>query len=535
MTNPKALPPTVITCPNIGKQFHVKHRLGSGGFADVYLVQSANSGQKYACKFINKATQSSKKQIEKILTEIKIHKLCGSNDILSNKHVVEFGRYWEDKQFVYILMKFCVNGSLQGWLQKRKVISEPESRYIIRQVVQAVRYLHDKFSIIHRDLKLGNILFDEKLNIKVCDFGLAGEVIGDSKKYTMCGTPNYIAPEIACQIGSHQINEGYSYGVDVWSVGVIAYTLLYGVPPFQTRNIAKTCDRIRKSQFGFPRQPKVSEPAKDLIKRILTRESERRLDTKEVSKHDFLRNMRVPKNLPLVCLERQPTESELFPYNDGEFELEITKKFNDTCVNVVKFVDYSAKYGIGYVLSNGMTGATFNDNTSLILPIQKDFVYFFDASGSCEAYDFRKMANQQIGDKSLKKRYSVFMSIANVIWKDLTLDNKVIKLPAVSSEKDVVYVRKWKRTDHAMIFKLNSQVIQTLFKDDTVIAINANTSMVIFIQKKRNIFKQYRSKNQFKLELDEEMHSYITHVKEAVLHDKENEVNHRIPRVPVGV
>ena|SRR5579859_4132334 len=103
-------------------------------------------------------------------------------------------------------------------LRKRKRLTEPEVRFFILQILGATKYMHDK-RVIHRDLKLGNLFLDSKMNVKLGDFGLAALLVDDNeRKRTICGTPNYIAPEVLCDNGV-----GHSYEVDLWSIGVIMY------------------------------------------------------------------------------------------------------------------------------------------------------------------------------------------------------------------------------------------------------------------------------------------------------------------------
>lgn len=128
--------------------------------------------------------------------------------------------------------------------KRRKTITEYECRYYMHQILLGVKYLHDNH-IIHRDLKLGNLFLDDDLHIKIGDFGLAAriEFEGERKK-TLCGTPNYIAPEILGKIG-------HSYEVDVWSIGCVMYTLLVGQPPFETNNIKVTYSKIQSGDYRY--------------------------------------------------------------------------------------------------------------------------------------------------------------------------------------------------------------------------------------------------------------------------------------------
>lgn len=126
--------------------------------------------------------------------------------------------------------------------KRRNALSEPETRYYMKQILNGVQYLHER-RIIHRDLKLGNLFLDDDLHVKIGDFGLAAKIEyeGERKK-TLCGTPNYIAPEILNR-------KGHSFEVDIWSVGCIMYTLLIGKPPFETNVLKDTYERIRKCDY----------------------------------------------------------------------------------------------------------------------------------------------------------------------------------------------------------------------------------------------------------------------------------------------
>ena len=150
--------------------------------------------------------------------------------------LVKLYSYFEDANFVYIILEICRKGSLMELHKRRKAITEPEARYFLEHILKGCDYLHDN-KIIHRDLKLGNIFLNDNMEVKIGDFGLATEVGHDGeRKKTLCGTPNYIAPEV---LGK----EGHSYEVDVWSLGCILYTLLAGKPPFESQTLNDTYSR----------------------------------------------------------------------------------------------------------------------------------------------------------------------------------------------------------------------------------------------------------------------------------------------------
>lgn len=126
--------------------------------------------------------------------------------------------------------------------KRRRILTEPETRFFMKQITHGVSYLHNN-KIIHRDLKLGNLLLDDNLVVKIGDFGLAAQIEYDGeRKKTLCGTPNYIAPEIL-------MKKGHSFEVDVWSIGCIMYTLLVGKPPFETNTLKDTYAKIKKCDY----------------------------------------------------------------------------------------------------------------------------------------------------------------------------------------------------------------------------------------------------------------------------------------------
>jgi polo-like kinase 1 len=160
------------------------------------------------------------------------------------------------------------------------------------QIISALKYLH-QHRVIHRDLKLGNLFINDKMEVKVGDFGLAAKIDFDGeRKRTICGTPNYIAPEVL------EGKTGHSYEVDVWSLGVIIYTLIIGKPPFETTDVKTTYDRIKKNSYSFPDHVAISDAARELITRILSKDPSRRPVLDEILNHDFLSQGSIPKTLP---------------------------------------------------------------------------------------------------------------------------------------------------------------------------------------------------------------------------------------------
>lgn len=192
---------------------------GKGGFAKCYEIMDVVTGEVYAGKIVSKKLMMKHNQKEKMTQEITIHKS------LNHRNIVGFHSFFDDPLNIYIVLELCKKRSMMELHKRRKVITDYECRYYIHQVLTGVKYLHDRH-IIHRDLKLGNLFLNDDLHVKIGDFGLATKIeFEGERKKTLCGTPNYIAPEILNK-------KGHSYEVDVWSIGCVMFTLLVGQPPF---------------------------------------------------------------------------------------------------------------------------------------------------------------------------------------------------------------------------------------------------------------------------------------------------------------
>ncbi|KAK2665214.1 hypothetical protein Ddye_003788 [Dipteronia dyeriana] len=152
-----------------------------------------------------------------------------------------------------------------------------ELKYIV-SLTNALAYCHEKH-VIHRDIKPENVLLDHEGRLKIADFGWS--VQSRSKRHTMCGTLDYLAPEMV-------ENKAHDYAVDNWTLGVLCYEFLYGVPPFETETQSDTFKRIMRVDLSFPSTPPVSEEAKNLILRLLVRDSAQRLSLQKILEHPWI-------------------------------------------------------------------------------------------------------------------------------------------------------------------------------------------------------------------------------------------------------
>ncbi|TFY51546.1 hypothetical protein EVJ58_g10508, partial [Rhodofomes roseus] len=298
-------PPRLITDKSRTIQFVRVGMLGEGacaapgGFARVYEVQDSRGGR-VACKVVTKSSLKTKKAKTKLYAEIKIHRS------LDHPNIVNFQECFEDDDNVYMTLELCHNGSLMDMLRRRRRFTEPESRFFMVQLIGACQYMHTH-QVIHRDLKLGNIFLDRNMNVKVGDFGLAAliENPGERKK-TICGTPNYIAPEVLFDTAN-----GHSFEVDTWSIGVILYTLVVGRPPFQTKDVKAIYKRIRDNEYDFPEDRAVSPQVRELVQLILTPDPQQRPTLHEIVDHAWFTSGIVPGYIPATAHDGIPSFSHI--------------------------------------------------------------------------------------------------------------------------------------------------------------------------------------------------------------------------------
>ena len=534
--------------------------LGRGGFARCYEFICQDNNKVFAAKVINKQNLTTERQKQKLRTEIKIHKSLHHNQIVAFEH------NFEDSENVYILLEICKNQTLNELLRRRKTLTEIEVQCYIIQLVKGLQYLHSH-KIIHRDLKLGNLFLTDKMELKIGDFGLATKLDYDGeKKKTVCGTPNYIAPEVI------DGGEGHSYEVDIWAIGIIIYTLIIGKPPFETNDIKQTYKYIRGVNFQIPENAKISYPAAKLIKRILVRHPKDRPSFEEILMDDFFnQGAAIPKLLPSASLATPPSldyikrflpnadedgichlhekerieeenkrkqnnndksKNENNAQNDvnstkeasnnneknenqneneeKEKEKEKEKKLKGAEIFVTKWVDYSSKYGLGYLLNNGCIGVYFNDCSKIIInPITNNICYAErELENKKNEKDMLYSFNLKSAPKELQKKLLIFENFKKYFEEEIKSDKekelkekeekeekeqqfkmcktskkkvkKLVKTKTIPKqetpkEEDNVFVRKWMKTKQAIFFRLSNKTIQVGFKDHTEVILFNNT------------------------------------------------------------
>ena len=493
--------------------------MGKGGFAKCYEFINQETDHSSAAKIIPKKSLIKSRAKQKLISEIKIHKS------LHHPNIVAFEHYFEDSENVYLLIEICHNQTLNELLKRRKKLTELEVQCYAVQIIKALKYLHNH-RVIHRDLKLGNLFISEKMEIKVGDFGLATKLEFDGeRKRTVCGTPNYIAPEIL------EGKSGHSYEVDIWSLGVIMYTLIIGKPPFETNNVKETYKRIKVGNYSFPENAVISEPLKDLIQSILVLDPYKRPKLEDILNHDFFNiGLNIPKTMQqstLACppslnyirqyipntgpngivtnyVRKKKTISESHandldlgnnhdgnrPYTSNGMQ-ETKKGLNNQIgsnnladVSVKKWIDYSSKYGLGYILSDGIIGVYFNDSTKIIYkPNGANFIYI-----ERNATEKTEIITPHVFSEEFPKDLNKKVILLQHFKAYLLEENKNSPIERKESEnideKHYVYVKKWMKTKHAILFRLSNKIVQVSFLDQTEIILNSETKVVTYMDKK---------------------------------------------------
>ncbi|XP_041463144.1 serine/threonine-protein kinase PLK4-like isoform X2 [Lytechinus variegatus] len=234
--------------------------------------------------------------VTRVKNEVEIH--CQ----LKHPSILELYSYFEDLNYVYLVLELAQNGELLRYLKKNaRVFSEEEARQFLEEIVIGLLYLHSH-GILHRDLTLANILLTRDMHCKIADFGLATQLkLPEEQHYTMCGTPNYISPEIATR-GPHGLQS------DVWSLGCMLYTFLTGKPPFDTEAVKKTLNKVMLAEYIMPTH--ISMEAQDLISKMLRKDPTERISLSSVLDHPFMDKTRFDgsKNKPI---SKRPVESSL--------------------------------------------------------------------------------------------------------------------------------------------------------------------------------------------------------------------------------
>lgn len=523
---------------------------GKGGFAKCYEIQHTGTKEVFAGKIVPKAMMTKSSHKEKMAQEISIHRS------LSHKHVVGFHSFFEDISNIYIVLELCKRRSMMELHKRRKAITEPETRFFMHQILEGVRYLHSH-RIIHRDLKLGNLFLNDELHVKIGDFGLASRIEFDGeRKRTVCGTPNYIAPEILTK-------KGHSLEVDIWSLGCIMYTLLVGKPPFETSSLKDTYKRIKDCEYRIPSS--LRKPAVEMIVAQLQEDPAKRPSVEKLLQHQFFTSGIMPAALPLSCLTTAPRTDQLEKLalqrrplheinsnDDGRRDEKIvvptgiaepsssyrqnltslrdqlyklfstkikhrstvlTDELSDPAAQplvwISKWVDYSDKYGFGYQLCDESVGVMFNDTSKIVMLANGVTVHFITREGQ-EIY----LSMDEYPPELAKK-----MKLLSYFRRYMSDYLMKAGASAVVRESDglsrLPHLHQWFRSTLAVIMYLTNGTLQINFQDHTKIILCPLMQAVTYIDVEKN-FRTFRFSTLEKYGTDQKLYNNLKYAYEKL-------------------
>ncbi|XP_077188486.1 inactive serine/threonine-protein kinase PLK5-like isoform X2 [Paroedura picta] len=540
-----------IEDPGTGTLYKRGQLLGKGAFGRCYKFTDMSTNNIYAVKVVSQSRVSRLDNRGKVEREIELHSQ------LKHKNVVGFHRHFADQENIYMVLEYCSRKSLAHILKARKTLTEPEVRFYLKQIISGLQYIHQQ-GIIHRDLKLSNFFITKNMQVKIGDLGLATrEEQANRRRGVVCGTPNYLAPEVIAK-------KGHSFKSDVWALGCIMYTALTGCSPFEITHKQEMYQCIREGRYPLPSH--LSPSARELIRKLLAPKPTDRPSLEEALNHVFFSQGFTPSRLssrachsaplftlpnPLskffqkaakvffrgsLCQESRtvsPSPQEVeerplqglwqcpvevhpslqegekgsinlledpssFPVEllmkgslnnscseaDGDAEwsqggtLETVDRALRTCLKriplaaqnpenqrrtgpvrmVTKWVDYSNKYGFGYLLSDGSTGVLLADRTHIALCPRRQHVCYCTDVQEVVSFPRREVP------PSLSMKMGILHFFTQYMQQRLMEGGHQPADPASSA--DSVYLLHFAKSDEALLMLFSNGTLQVNFYHD---------------------------------------------------------------------
>jgi len=422
------------------------------------------------------------------------------------------------------------------------------------------------------DLKLGNLFLTKESQVKIGDFGLATQLEDENqRKKTICGTPNYIAPEVL------NAKKGHSFEADVWSLGVVLYTMLVGRPPFETSDVKATYKRIQNNDYCFPDHAVISDEAKTLITSILQTNPAARPTLEELVEHPFFQSRSALRPLSAQGSD-QNARNQMSEHSSGRSQSAKRRLSNPTetgstrsdpkrssrdvqralggampldppalgghqageqvdalktslaqmhisCDDeaigeqehragtsagagaqlahegsaqlqllgaawVSRWVDYSHKYGVGYMLSDGSVGVYFNDASKIILaPDQRHVEYTprrkDKVEREAEGFLLDSFPEEHLKKVTLLKHFQNYLQTHDAVEGFLPMAASPTGWKTRAQGKGVPFIKKWLKTRHAIVFRLSTRLVQVSFFDNSSIIIAMDSDDVGYVNKQQ--------------------------------------------------
>jgi len=303
--------------------------LGKGGFGECFQFRAIDKEDMnfYAGKIIKKEKVGNNRK--SLLDEINIQR-----QFKDNPKIVRVKDYFEDEENVYIILELCKNKSLADYLKRRGKLTEIEVKCFIFQLLQGLKCLHKK-KVIHRDLKPNNLLLGDNNELKIGDFGIIAHLARENeRRTTICGTYSYMAPEIF-----EKNKKGYSFEVDIWSVGIIMYQLLTGKLIFDG-NKEEIPNKILRFQPEDLDVSELSDVAANLIKQILVKDPRKRPGINQILYHYFFHNVEFPEYITPEILKKYKDEKEEIKEDENVKAQKLSLELNTLIVDDIPEIEY---------------------------------------------------------------------------------------------------------------------------------------------------------------------------------------------------
>ena len=334
-----------IAYPRDLRGYSIRRCIGVGGYGKVYEASVLRTGELVAIKDLEK-----RKVFETPGLEARVRAEAQLHSLMNHPAIVKMHTFFEDSLHVYFVLELCPFGDLKKWLSSSVLsssmrttattttpllpppsgsngtCSDTEARLIVKQVASALAYLHETLRVIHRDIKLSNILISkiQPLTVKLCDFGLAVQATDDDNiagaDRTLCGTPSYISPECL-------LRKPHGFERDAWALGVVLCALLTRETPFSNAaavsggRVDAALEKMKRGVISLPKSlNERGSLAKDLVERLLSYEPERRPSARAVGRHPFITGPTAPitgvAKLPAIRHETRSGSIEITPRGD---------------------------------------------------------------------------------------------------------------------------------------------------------------------------------------------------------------------------
>ena len=326
----------------LGGQFILGEEIGKGTFGLVKTATHIITGEKVAVKMLYKEKilkdESERKRLEK---EIKILK------ILRHRNIVQLYNVFQTSSTIFLVMEYIQGKELFEIIIKKKRLSELESLFYFQQLISGIEYL-GKLGIAHRDLKPENLLINSKKELKIADFGLSNTYKKNQLLSTPCGSPSYAAPEMLS-------GENYfGLAADIWSCGIILFTMLCGRLPFEDKDNSKLYEKIKQGKFIIPDY--ISEIGKDFLVKILNSDPKKRYNIIQIKKHPWFNQLDQNKymtrglllNKYIVPIDEEIVEKMIKEYDYKEKEIKmnlLANKHNHITTTYYLFLKQKIKNG----------------------------------------------------------------------------------------------------------------------------------------------------------------------------------------------